>query len=411
MTTGLQHDQIHSPASPERPLRLLFINQSIETFNPQTGGAVSTVVYHVTKELANRGHEVLVAAPRDEHDLYPDVPTLAVDFPENRASFPVRKLYGLARRLHRYDYHLYGMYIRGLRRALRRLPDPDIVVFHNDLFMARFAARRFPSARRLLWVHNELHTNARHPDLLFDLCDDVVGISVYVREMLNERYGLAPERVAVVHNGVDVDTFRPSQPAAETGPLRVTYLGRMVHDKGPDVLVDAALALQAEGIELHVQLVGSTTWSAARDPSDAYLQMRVIPRARRAGAVWIPQQPRSRMPQILSESDVVTVLTRTSDAFPLAALEGMASGCAVVGTRTGGLPEMAGEAMELIEPDSVSDLVRILRRLATDPLLLAQRKEDCRKRSLDFTWSATVDEFVNAIGVTARTSPTGRTLP
>lgn len=79
--------------------------------------------------------------------------------------------------------------------------------------------------------------------------------------------------------------------------------------------------------------------------------------------------PRRDIPEILAASDIVVLASRFGEGCPNAVLEAMASGKAVVATRTGGTPEVVvdGKTGILIPPEDVDALAAALRTLAGDP--------------------------------------------
>lgn len=380
----------------------LFVNPSIEQFNAQTGGAISTVVHNVTRRLLELGHDVQVLAPADGHPMYADVPAAEIPFPEEGMRLPLRKAYGAHRRVQRFDFHLYGLYLRGLKRAIHRLDvDPDHVIVHNDLYAGRYLQRWLPRARRTLWVHNDLYTNARHPSRRLADSHHVIAVSQYVRRYLVRHLGARPSAVDVAYNGVDLETFKPSGTARPEGPLRVLFLGRLIPDKGADTLLRAVARLQQRGLAVHVTVMGSPTWSGRTDRDDPYLRDVIHPLLRKVNGTWLPQQSRDRVAAVLRQSHVVGVLTRTPDAFPLAALEALASGCAVIASRTGGIPEMAGACLRLCTPGSVEDVATHLMALAEDRRALDHLSVAGREWVRQFSWNATVDSFLDAVDLRA----------
>jgi glycosyltransferase involved in cell wall biosynthesis len=104
----------------------------------------------------------------------------------------------------------------------------------------------------------------------------------------------------------------------------------------------------------------------------------------------------SEVPSRLREFDVALVLPTAPDPFPLAGLEAMASGLAVVAIPLGGVAEMVGEAALLVDPtpDSVA---AALRALSADPALLAHHQQLGRERAAAFTWPEAADRLVGLV--------------
>lgn len=381
----------------------MFINQSIERFNPVTGGAVSTVVHNVAMGLQQLGHEVLVATTEDTHSSYDDVGTVAISFPENRTPLIRRKLIGIERRLHHYDYHMYGQYIRQLRRTIEESRfNPDVFLFHNDLHLTKFLARWYPKVPRVIWLHNDVHTNLTNPSEYLAQAHQVVAVSQFIKNSALRRFSLSPDRVQVILNGVDLHLFSPEGTEGsdlESGakPIKVVFAGRLIYDKGADLIVDAVRQLQLEGLPLTVSIAGSVTWDRKGDDSDPYLKRKILPALRDCQGEWLPHQPRWTVPELLRSSDIAVIPSRFPDPCPLAAIESLASGCAVIASNTGGLPEILDGCGTLIEPGSLPSLTDALRQLSTNRGLMTQRKQMARNRALQMSWSTTTGRLLEVV--------------
>jgi glycosyltransferase involved in cell wall biosynthesis len=151
--------------------------------------------------------------------------------------------------------------------------------------------------------------------------------------------GIDPRHVHFVPNGVDVERFRPQQ--LRTGALRrrfaidpdaplVGFIGRLSVEKGPDLFLRAALSIRAQRPDAHFVLVGEGAMLK---------QLQVF--ASRFGIADAVHFAGSQddMPAVFNELDVV-VSSSLSEAMPLAVMEAMASGVAVVACKVGGIPDL-----------------------------------------------------------------------
>jgi glycosyltransferase involved in cell wall biosynthesis len=102
---------------------------------------------------------------------------------------------------------------------------------------------------------------------------------------------------------------------------------------------------------------------------------------------------RHDVPALVRSCDISCVLSRSNDPNPLVCLEGMASGCAVIGAKRGGIPDAFGEAGILVEPDNFDEVVSAMRNLVTNPDALVEQKKKSVLRAQNATWSNTVDKL------------------
>jgi len=240
----------------------------------------------------------------------------------------------------------------------------------------------------------------------FEAADAVIAVSSGMRADILATYpALDPDRVRVVHNGIDTDEYRPDP---GTGVLErlginpnapsVVFIGRVARQKGLPYLLRAAASLPPE-----VQVV--LLAGAADTPEIAVEVNKLVDslRARRSNVVWVPA--------MLPKSDVIQVLTHATvfvcpsiyEPLGIVNLEAMACETAVVATATGGIPEVVDHGVTgllvpieqerdgtPVHPDRfVADLAAALTELATDPARAAAMGKAGRERVMDqFSWRA-----------------------
>jgi starch synthase len=212
-----------------------------------------------------------------------------------------------------------------------------------------------------------------------------------------------PDRVVVIHNGVDTDEFTPDHrtdalPPLGIDPARpyVTFVGRITRQKGIDLLLSAA-----ERFDPDIQLV---LLPSAPDTPEVGEEMRARAAAlaeRRSGVLWLERVlPRPELIQVLSNS-VVALCPSVYEPFGLVNVEAMACGTAVVATDVGGIPEIVvdGETGLLVHiglgPDGqpsdperfVADLAAAVNTLVADPATAERMGVVGRKRAVEeFSW-------------------------
>ena len=177
--------------------------------------------------------------------------------------------------------------------------------------------------------------------------------------------GLTSSPVTVISNFVpDAHGEIPAR-AAEAGRLQVLYMGRFGERKGIYDLVEAVRPLYERYGGLTVQCGGDGDVDAVR---------RAVEKAGMAHRFkvlgWI--EP-TRRACLLVESEVY-VLPSYAEGLPMAIIEAMEAGLAIVATRVGGIPEMIEHGVNglLIEAGNVGALRDSLQRLADDPQMRAE---------------------------------------
>jgi glycosyltransferase involved in cell wall biosynthesis len=163
-----------------------------------------------------------------------------------------------------------------------------------------------------------------------------------------ENYGADPARIRTIPNGCDASLFHPADRAASRTRLDiaadaevVTYVGRLVVEKGLRELLDACRTLSAARPRLRLVLVGEGPMReeiATRLAADPSLQVTL------AGA-----QPPAEVARWMAASDLVT-LPSYSEGHPNVLVEALACGRPVVATPVGGIPEVVDAESGILVP-------------------------------------------------------------
>ena len=227
-----------------------------------------------------------------------------------------------------------------------------------------------------------------------EAADAVIAVSRGMRADILACYpAVGPDRVHVIHNGIDPALWAPDDARdalAEHGvdPDRpsVAFVGRITRQKGVPDLLRAAASFDPDA-----QLV---LCAGAPDTPEVGQEVRDLVaalQAERTGVVWIEQMlPPERLRQILSAATVF-VCPSVYEPFGLVNLEAMACGTAVVGTAVGGIPEIVVEEETglLVPPSDPDAMAAAVNRLVRDPELAARMGTAGRTRVEEhFTWAA-----------------------
>ena len=354
-------------------------------FSPRTGSAIPTVVHGLARSAESAGstrHAVLLDrstyAPRyDSADLieYDGMPL---------PSFVARAMDAALGRL--------GLSRRAAANAFRPLAsamldrESSFVLAHNAPALPRLLQGQPHTP--VLYAHNDILRTLTHAEASRTL-DNVAAI-ICVSEAMADvtRSRLPPslvDRVHVVENGVDIDTFRPGAIPAERPRLRVMFLGRMIPEKGADVVAAAAALLDRADLEFVI--VGSAGFDRHAPLTPFEQQLRRVAASLHNTVKFERFVDRARVPELLRTADIFIVPSRWHDPSPLTVGEALASGLGVIGTRMGGIPEVLGDAGIVIEPNDARALASAIERLADDPAELARYRAAARTRAESRSWS------------------------
>jgi alpha-maltose-1-phosphate synthase len=222
----------------------------------------------------------------------------------------------------------------------------------------------------------------------------VVAVSDGMRADIMAAYPEIPaERIRVIRNGIDTIEYRPDpntdvleRYGVDLARPYVIFVGRITRQKGVPVLLRAASGLIPEA-----QLV---LLAGAADTQEQLAEVTELVdglRATRSGVFWIPEMlPKHDVIQLLTHATVFAIPS-VYEPLGIVNLEAMACGTAVVGSRTGGIPEVVadGETGLLVPAGEPEPLAAALNTLLSDPDRAAAMGQAGRKRAVaEFGWPA-----------------------
>jgi starch synthase len=238
-----------------------------------------------------------------------------------------------------------------------------------------------------------------------EAADAIIAVSAGMARDLRAAYpSVDPQRVVVVHNGIDTEQYAPDHGTDVLGrygidPDRpsIVYVGRITRQKGVAHLLRAVRTLPAAQLVL---LAGAPdTPEIAAEVEGLVAELR----ASRDGIVWIPQMlPKPEVIQILTHASVF-VCPSIYEPMGIVNLEAMACEAPVVATATGGIPEVVAHGEtgllvpvtqhpdgEPVDPDRfVADFARAIRELLDEPDRAKAMGRAGRERAIaEFSWAA-----------------------
>lgn len=162
----------------------------------------------------------------------------------------------------------------------------------------------------------------------------------------------------VIGNPYDESTFRPRPNVSRDKTL--VFVGRLVSDKGVDLLLEALKALRSDNLSPDLTVVGS-------GPDENTLRKLASELGLERQVTFAGQKSGAALSEILNQHRIIVVPSRWAEPFGIVALEGIACGCMAVGSERGGLKEAIGPCGLTFENGSITALAAQLKRILSDP--------------------------------------------
>lgn len=352
-------------------------------YPPNTVGGLGTHVHALTAALASQGTYIELFVPG--HNAYH-----SNDSRINIHPVPISSSHSEG------EYWL--RFALGAVASAKRLAGPVDVIHCHDWFstLAGLALRKLLSVPLVLTIHLPQNNPSLLPfENLGLLCADAVIVNSHMvaREIATRKLSSHPS--VVIPNGVDLSLFRPPD-AALARPQTILFAGRLVSQKGVDVLLRAVRVLLFRFPAARLIIAGD---------GDDVLYLRRLCRylgiSEEVSFVgW--QSPRSLV-NLYQTARVVAVPSHY-EPFGLVALEALACATPVVASDTGGLADIIRNGVDgYLFP--ANDHLRLAHRLAillSDSSFAAELGKAGRMRAAEFPWARVAAQTQNLYEETRR---------
>lgn len=367
-------------------MKILFV---AHTYPRWSGDRAGAQVFRFAKAAIERDHQVLALAPHA---------TGALEGNELLDGVAVRRFRYAPDAGERIGYQgavskslgdpaallILPKYLLRFRAAVREAVDdfaPDVVSVHwwapgalaTDGIATPVAVTCHGSDARLLGSNVLIRMIGRP---VLQRATAVSAVSEMMAGDLRRYAGL--HEVTVTRMPVDDDRFAP--PPSRPEPPVVLFAGNLIYAKGIDLILRAAAAAHREGVPFRLRLVGD---GPGRGEFERLANALGI-----SGIVeWVGTRTHDQMPAEFAAASVFVLASRgpRGEGLPLTVAEAMLSGCAVVATPAGGVPELVlDEVTGLIARDEDAEhLAMQLGRLLKDPALRRRFAAAGRARALE----------------------------
>lgn len=371
-------------------MNVLFINTMTDTFTPSNSYSTATWVWELCRAAREDGVESSVISSGSPYEPFNWKKLFLIPPPVTPKGW-------LATKWNNQFRHYSGWVHPGQRgwctrvisaiEANRLQSTP--MILSNDIELAVTLRKRFPSACIIHVAHGHNGARENFRAKFASAVNLACGVSDFTRKWNQNYFGLPPEKTRALPNGVDLTAYYPSEPKPKR-PL-ISFHSRIDPDKGPDILLRAALRLSERTTKFDVQLIGRPIlFNAPPRDFDRQLQSLESSLIQRGVNVtrmgWLSRQ---QMPGALQKASIHVTPSRWDEPFGLTTLEGMACGLATIGSNTGGTAEVIGDAGLLFERDNEEQLASHLERLVCNPSLIAEYGRRARLRAEQFSWAST----------------------
>lgn len=348
----------------------------IQILNSPNWSGASNYCISVSRELINRGHDVLLLTE-------PGKPL----FRAQQLGIP----YDDTIRLNHRNPILYLHAIKRMKHIFRTFK-PDIISSHinEGAWMAGLVARQTVPGAVVARIRTDIDPPKGHAinRYVHHAWTDHIVVGSYLHKRLcQEILDYSPDRISVVYGGVDTELFNPARKktsqfrqeiGATSGEILIGLLARLDPVKGHEYAMGAMARLK--NLQVNFKLV-----ALGYENERTFAWLKNL-----AGELGIADRLvclglRKDLPDVLAAIDIGLITSVGSEANSRAALEFMASGKPVVGTSVGVIPEIVhdGEQGFIVAPRNADATAAALEKLITSPVLQQKMGQAARQQVLE----------------------------
>jgi glycosyltransferase involved in cell wall biosynthesis len=398
-------------------------------FPPFNSGGLGTACFGLTRSLSRLGVDIIFVLPK-KLDVRPGY--MQMRFPEKEG----KELWKKKLNFREIDAFLYpyvvekeyqskffcrrktkgkpGIYAEGLYEEVFRYAglagklaekeNFDVIHAHDWLaFPAGMEAKRVSGKKLVVHVHatefdrtggegvNEQVYAIEKEGM--EKADKIVAVSGYTKNIIISRYGISPEKVEVIHNGIDADYFQEKQDLKnrfralkKSGKRVILFLGRITLQKGPDYFIRAAKIVSRHEPKAIFLVAGSGDME--RRMMELSAELGISDKVLFAGFL------RGNDLQEIYQAADLYVMPSISEPFGITALESMLCGVPVIVSKQSGVSEAARNVIKVDfwDVEDISD--KILASLRYSALRQCLSKEG-KKEVFFINWARAAEKCVS----------------
>ena len=356
-------------------------------FPPYISGGLGTACYGLTKAMSKLGTEILFVLPKvgrpgqSSHikilgaegyvkteelsdfqnirfkaiisPLRPYVPSQADEASENRRKNNYTHTWysDYSEQSQLYSHDLYAQVCRfaGKAAEIASIEDFDVIHAHDWMtYPAGVEVAHLSGRPLVVHVHStEFDRSGEHVNqTIYDIerqgmheADKIIAVSNYTKNIIVNRYGISPEKVEVVYNGVENNNDTSVQVLPDKSDRIVLFLGRITMQKGPEYFIAAAKKVLEKIKNVKFVMAG-----------DGDMTHRMI-----EYAAWLGIGHKVFFTRFLRGADVdrayqmadLYVMPSVSEPFGIAPLEAIRHGVPVLISKQSGIAETLKNALKV----------------------------------------------------------------
>lgn len=371
-------------------MKILFLGWE---FPPYISGGMGIYAYELTRELSRKGVEIIYVMP---------------DYGEVKCNWmkivrvPIKGRIGPYGRPGQFKFtpwrwDILNVAIEYNKMVVEYCKNLDFDIIHANDWLTMIAAvelKRLTGKPLVVTVHSTEYD--RSPAVWWDVyriekygmenADIIITVSNREKELIVRNYGIPPEKIVVVYNGINPEKYRKIKAFIEKDGSIVLFVGRMTTQKGVDYLLEAAKLVLEKKNNVRFLLAG--TGADLPKYIEKAIELGIQDRVMFLG--FVPEEEKVVLYKI---ADVV-ICPSVSEPFGIVPLEALSAGTPVIISKQSGVSEVLSNALRVDFWD-----VREMASKILEILYYRELKEELREHGMkeveNLSWSKTAENTIN----------------
>lgn len=376
-------------------------------FPPQTTGGLGVACKGLVSALGHDDAEVIFVLPKRQpvdnvcRFIFADITNIVGEFEHYGTIGPYSHSNSIVSRWWQYPYGTEALPVCLIEAVHAFAEKAAVIAVHEDFhlihahdwttYLAGIAAHTVSGRPLIVHVHATAFDQAGgdkvDPNIYaierraFHVADCVIAVSERTKRCISEKYGVEPEKVEVVYNGIETDEpirYEPTLSELKSmGKKIVLYHGRITIQKGVDYFVQAAKKVVEQ--DPNVVFVISGKGDMEQQIMHQVAALGLSSHVRFAGALWY--EDRDRMYQSVD----LVVMPSVSEPFGIVPLEAMRHGAPALISKQSGVAEVITHVLKVDFWD-VDEMANKILAMVRYPAMSKQIRQYGKHELLRLTW-------------------------
>ena len=364
-------------------MKMIIISPGALTIPAINGGAVETLIdLYLDYNEINLHNEIIVFANYEKNNnVYKKYEYTKFEYiNKNSKIFKIKRvIYGVLNKLSMKK--LGNAYINAVKKICKKkYKFVDKILIENMPEYVLPINRLYGKKKIVLHQHNDfLNTDTPNSKEIIEALSKIIVVSNFVKSKILEINSTA--NIEVLYNGVDLTKFYKEKKQKKN--IVIGYVGRIVPEKGLRELIEAIKIINKKNIacEYSLNIIGGNK----NGIEDTYCKECKKIAKDEKNIHFLGYKDNSLLNEEYCKIDVSIVPSIIDDACPLSVIESIVSGCALICTNSGGIPELVSDNAIIIDRSNIiNDLADKIEYLLNNCNKIEKMKEKSRNYAIQY---------------------------